>query len=317
LVVILAAGSMVYLVTRRVVGRPVRDLLHSFREVGLGDLHARVPVRHRDEFGRLAEEFNGMCRRLEAAQLSLIAEQEERSRMEARLRDNEHLASLGRLAAGLAHEIGTPLNVIGGRAEALLRRLTGRAPSEREPAERNLRVIVSQIDRIARIVRGMLDFARVRAAPRSSPTNLHALLGTVRDLLESRLQEAGISVEAMVPEDLPPVAADADRLHQVFLNIAMNAVDAMPSGGVLRVSGSSLLRSHPEEGGDARPFLALKFEDTGEGIRPEDLGRVLEPFFTTKEVGRAPGWGSRSPTASSGSIGDGWTSTAGRAEERA
>ncbi len=118
-VMILAAAGVVLLVTRFSVSRPVEELARRFRGVGTGEIPGQVSVRRRDELGRLAQEFDGMCRRLETSQRSLLAEQAERRRMEARLRSAERLASLGRLAAGLAHEIGTPLNVIRGRAETL------------------------------------------------------------------------------------------------------------------------------------------------------------------------------------------------------
>src|SRR5262249_10884206 len=101
---IVTTTVIVFLVTRASVARPVADLAQSFREVGSGDLSARVSVRRTDEFGRLAHEFNGMCARLEASQRSLLDAQEERRRMEARLRHAERLAAIGRLAAGLAHE---------------------------------------------------------------------------------------------------------------------------------------------------------------------------------------------------------------------
>src|SRR5437667_9366145 len=116
---ILVTTLIVLWVIRVSVARPVAELANSFREVGSGELRSRVPVRRRDEFGRLAQEFNGMLEKLEASQLSLLAEQEERRRMESRLRHAERLVSVGRLASGLAHEIGTPLNVTGGRAHRL------------------------------------------------------------------------------------------------------------------------------------------------------------------------------------------------------
>src|SRR2546427_9909759 len=139
---ILATGGVVLLVTRFSLGKPVEDLVRSFRDVSSGDLLTQLPIGRRDEFGRLAREFNRMCERLDVAQRSLLAEQEERRSMEARLRLAEHRAGLGRLAAGLAHEIGTPLNVIAGRAESLSRRLSGD-----QVAESGLRIVSAQIDR--------------------------------------------------------------------------------------------------------------------------------------------------------------------------
>jgi signal transduction histidine kinase len=282
---ILITTGIVFLVTRLGVARPVEDLARSFREVGSGDLQALVKARRGDEFGRLAQEFNTMCERLEASQRSLLAVQEERRKMEARLRHAERLAALGRLAAGLAHEIGTPLNVIGGRAERLQRSL-----GDNEPASRSLTIICAQMERIARIVRGMLDFARMRE-PRLARTDVAPILARVLELLGQKFEEGGVRVVSSLPEEGGSVLADADQIHQVFLNLCANALDAMPRGGTLRVSAARVVRRPPEGNGGTVPFLALAFEDTGAGIAPENLDRVFDPFFTTKDVGRGTGLG--------------------------
>jgi two-component system NtrC family sensor kinase len=282
---ILAVGLVVLLVTRFSVGRPIEDLIRRFREVGSRQAVSRVPVRRNDELGRLAREFNIMCERLESVQTSLQAEQTERRRVEARLRNAERLASIGRLSAGLAHEIGTPLNVIGGRAETLRRKLTGN-----ELADKNLGIITSQIDRIARIVRGMLDFAAARE-PHLNRMEVIPVFQRVLDLLGQRLEEAEIRSEVVVPSDLPAIQADPDQMYEVFLNLATNALDAMPRGGVLRVRGEVVQAVPPRQGGSPAEFLAVAVEDTGEGIAPENLDRIFDPFFTTKDVGRGTGLG--------------------------
>jgi signal transduction histidine kinase len=282
---ILITTGIVFLVTRVGVARPVADLARSFREFGSGDLQALVPARRSDEFGRLAHEFNTMCRRLEASQVSLLAAQEERRRMEARLRHAERLAAIGRLASGLAHEIGTPLNVIGGRAERLQRSL-----ADNEPAARSLAIICTQMERIARIVRDMLDFARMRE-PRLARTDLAPVLGRVLELLGQKFEEGGVRAVSSLSEGSGSVLADADQIQQVFLNLCANALDAMPRGGTLRVFAARVSRPHPEGDGGTLPYLAVTFEDTGTGIASENLDRVFDPFFTTKDVGRGTGLG--------------------------
>jgi signal transduction histidine kinase len=251
--------------------------------VGSGELSARVPTGRRDEFGQLAAEFNRMCERLEQAQQALVAEHEERRLVESRLRTTEHLASLGRLAAGLAHEIGTPLNVIGGRAEALQRKLAGH-----DPADRHLRIITAQIDRITRVVRGVLDFARGRD-PHFATTRVPGVIRKVLEFLEHRLIESRVEVDLVVDDDLPPIVADADQLQQVVLNLAMNAIDAMPDGGLLTIRCRSIAEN--ASGTGEAGAVQMEFEDTGRGIAPENLERVLEPFFTTKEIGKGTGLG--------------------------
>jgi two-component system NtrC family sensor kinase len=287
---LLAVVIILLVAVRYSVSRPIETLARSFREVGSGDLRARVAIRRTDELGRLAEEFNAMCERLEGARRSLLDAEEERRLMEARLREAERLAAIGKLAAGLAHEVGTPLNVISGRAEALQRRgLAG------EQAARHLKVISGQIDRIARIVRGMLDFARPRE-PVLAPTDLAEVLGNVLELLEERFSDHGIRVRTAGAEPLPTVLADGDQLQEVFLNLALNAADAMPDGGTLTIDVSTgKMRAAPpggEPGGDVlRPYVSVAFADTGCGIAEENRGRIFDPFFTTKEVGQGTGLG--------------------------
>ncbi|HET6373870.1 MAG TPA: ATP-binding protein, partial [Candidatus Polarisedimenticolia bacterium] len=277
-----ATVGLLLVVTRYSVTRPIDDLAASFREVGAGDLSARVSIRRHDEIGRLAQEFNQMCERLALSQRALLEEQEERQRTEASLRRAERLASVGRLAAALAHEIGTPLNVIGGRAESLLRKTAG----DDEVARHNLRIIVAQIDRMTRIVRGMLDFARARET-HISPTRIDTVVARVLELVEIQVEKRRIHVEVDLARDLPLLAGDADQLHQVFLNLTTNALDAMPRGGTLTIRAH---RSEPSSS-TADGFLEVQVEDTGSGIQPAHLGRIFDPFFTTKDVGAGTGLG--------------------------
>ncbi len=286
LVMVLATGAIVMLVTRRHVVRPIAELLDAFRQVGEGRLSARAALRHGGEFGRVALEFNLMVARLGDAQRRVLEEERQRGEMEAGLRHAEHLASVGRLAAGLAHEIGTPLNVIAGRTDALLRHAAG------TEAERNLRIIAAQIERITRIVRDMLGFGR-RQEARKTNLAVRTVVARVLDLLEHRFRTSGIAVEVEVEagaEELA-VVADADQLQQVFLNVALNAADAMPGGGRLEIRAVRVRRPDPPPHGPERPFAAITFADTGGGIHEEHLARVFEPFFTTKDVGQGTGLG--------------------------
>jgi two-component system NtrC family sensor kinase len=282
---VLATIGVVLLVTRFNISHPIERLVTSFREVGARDVPTRVPVRGDDELALLSREFNGMCERLDDARRRLLGEQESRRRVEMQLRVAERLAGLGRLAAGLAHEIGTPLNVILGRAESVRRSM-----SESEPASRQLQVIVSESERIARIVRDMLDFARPKP-PRRIPTDVGATLGAVTNLLDRQCERQQVKLETTLAPDLPRVTADPDQLQQVMLNLIVNALDAMPEGGRLRIQ-VRLTEARPP-GGEAplRRMLALDFEDSGSGIRADHLEHVFDPFFTTKAAGRGTGLG--------------------------
>ena len=280
---ILATGLVISLATRFVVTRPVDALARGFRDVGSGKRPA-MPGTSSDEFDRLAEEFSAMCDRLDAAQRSLLEEQEERQRIETNLRNTARLASLGELAAGLAHEIGTPLGVIAGRAEVLQRRLAGN-----EQAEQGLGIVLEQIDRISRIVRSMLDFAKVREL-HLAEVDVAAVLGRTLEFVGHRLEDHGIVSEITLAGTIPRVRADAENLQEVFLNLLLNAADAMPQGGSMHVRLEPVRQTHPERG-DALDAVRIEFRDTGTGIAPHHIERVFDPFFTTKEVGRGTGLG--------------------------
>lgn len=276
---------IVLLVTHRSISRPIARLVRSFREVGAREVASRVPVTADDEFGWLSREFNGMCERLERTRETLQVEQEHRRQVEAELRNAERLAGLGRLAAGLAHEIGTPLNVIIGRAESLQR-----GEPERNQAARHLGIIVSQSERIARIVRDMLDFARMKPR-RHLATDVGAAIRTTVDLVERRCETQGVALETTVAGELPEVIADPDQLQQVFLNLASNALDAMPHGGRLKIGAAFEDAAHPERKDGDRPCVVVTLTDTGIGIAQEDIKHVFDPFYTTKDAGRGTGLG--------------------------
>lgn len=286
LVMALAITATVFLISYFSLSRPTQMLVRSFRQVGSGDLSARVPVASRDEFGRLAQEFNAMAERLAEAERTVLAEQDLRRRAEKAMRMSQRLASLGRLSAGLAHEIGTPLNIISGRVETLQRKM-----SMDEAAERNLQSILGQIDRIARTVHGMLDFARARA-PQLQPVDLTRVLHSVIEFLDPRFERRGIDVRLELPESLPWISADRDQLSQVFLNLSLNAVEAMPEGGRLEIAVSLATRISPLRPHDSEAeYATVVFGDTGHGIAPDVLAQVFDPFFTTKDVGEGSGLG--------------------------
>lgn len=275
LVVALAIIVIVLVVTRASISRPIERLVRSFREIGARDVPSPVPVRGDDELSWLSREFNGMCARLQSARESLEAEQAQRREVEDRLHTAERLAALGRLAAGLAHEIGTPLNVILGRAESVRRSLAGQ-----EPADRELGIVVSQSERIARIVRDMLAFARMKPRPHV-PTDVGRALTSALDLLDERSNLQGVLIERRIDGTLPLIRGDADRIQQVFINLAVNALDAMPDGGRLTVDAAAV-PSPP--GRPGRLCLRVDFQDDGAGIASEHLERVFDPFFSTKDA---------------------------------
>src|SRR3989338_1357342 len=277
---------LILIIVRRSIFRPINQLIERIREIGKGHWEQRIEVTGRDEIGSLALEFNRMSERLEDTYARLIKEQQEKLLLERDLRQSEKLASVGQLAAGLAHEVGTPLNIIGGRAEYLLRR----DRSSKEISE-NLNIIRSQIDRISGIVRQLLEFSRSRE-PILRPVDISSLLTNVKRLLEHKIEEKGVEVELAASDSLPRIQADPDLLQQVFINLYLNSLHGMSAGGTIKIRAELTPDGDPtsamERGED---WLRISFEDSGPGIPAEQIGRVFDPFFTTKDIGEGTGLG--------------------------
>ncbi len=193
--------------------------------------------------------------------------------MQEQLRRTERLAELGTLASGMAHEIGTPMNVIQGRAEYLLQRTT------EEPIKKGLATIIAQVERITKIMNQLLTFARRRPIERK-PMDLKKTIADCLDIVQERLKQHRVEVETSYAEPLPLVHADPDQMSQVLLNLVLNAIQAMPEGGRLS------LALEPEG-----PGMKLSVADTGSGMPAETLNKIFDPFFTTKDVGAGTGLG--------------------------
>jgi signal transduction histidine kinase len=282
---IILLSLLVLILVRRSVTRPINELIRRIKEMAQGQREQSIEITGRDEVASLAREFNLMCQKLQESHARLVDEQQEKLRLERELRHSERLASVGRLAAGLAHEIGTPLAIIGGRSEYLLRR--SRSPEELKD---NLGVIRSQSDRIAAIVRQLLEFSR-RREPVFQPVDLLGLLENVKYLLAHQLREKDIRVEMEGFSSLPRIDADPDLLQQVFINLYSNSLHALGPGGVIKISAEITDRGITQASPAAGHWLRISFEDNGAGIDPEHIGRVFDPFFTTKDIGEGIGLG--------------------------
>ncbi|MDB4927671.1 MAG: histidine kinase, partial [Myxococcaceae bacterium] len=268
------------------VGRPVRRLVAQARRVGAGDFTGRLTLSRRDELGELAEEMNAMCDRLAAAHDRLLEETNARLAAQAGLEHADRLTTVGRLAAGLAHEVGTPLNVIAQRAQMVLaREVTGEAALDAA------RVVAEQADRITVIIRQLLDFAR-RRGPAKAVRDLRAVAAGAASLLAPLAQKRRVTIALVQPDAAVDVELDAGQIHQVLANLVVNAVDAMPSGGTVTVTVSRGRAEAPAAlGGGAAEYARVEVRDEGAGIPAEALPHVFEPFFTTKDVGEGTGLG--------------------------
>lgn len=200
-----------------------------------------------------------------------------------RLLNAEKQSAIGRLAAGLAHEIGTPLNVISGRAEMLQEELVGNPK-----ATQALQTIVTQIDRITGLVGELLDFAREHT-PARGLVSLAPIVSAVVELLERSFQKSRIEVRTDIPRDLPQVRVNRNQMQQVFLNLLINSVDAIVMDPERAAKGLGHILVHVEA--VSRSMVQVRIEDDGHGIEPAHLDKVFDPFFSTKPVGQGTGLG--------------------------
>jgi signal transduction histidine kinase len=263
---------------QRQVLRPLARLVERIRRLGQGEPGPPLPVERRDELGRVAEAFNTMAAQLAEARRKHLAESERALDLERQLRHAEILSVAGRLASGLAHEVGTPLNIISGRAEFVLKTL----PAD-DGRREDLEVMIGQIDRISGIIRALLDMVRP-AKPEIQAIGLASVVERLMPLLHHTARRHGVVLAATVAEDLPLVLADSNQVQQVLINVVMNALAATASPGHVRI----LARPRMAVG---RTGVELDVTDTGSGIPPDILPRVFEPFFTTKAPGQGTGLG--------------------------
>jgi len=205
--------------------------------------------------------------------VAMIRDIGERKRLEEQLRKTERIAELGTVASGMAHEIGTPMNVILGRAEYLMERV------KEEPIKKGLQTIVAQVERITKVMNQLLSFAR-RRTPERRRLDVKDVVESSIEIFQERLSRNRIGVELALDPACPPAHADADQMNQVLINLIMNAVHAMPDGGVLRIGLAP-----------ADDMVRLTVADTGHGIPPEVVAHIFDPFFTTKEFGKGTGLG--------------------------
>lgn len=289
-IVVLCFVVATVVLTRFSIAKPIRALIGAARAVGAGDLRQRIVVRHRDEIGQLALEFNRMAESLELSQLAVAEESARRLALEREVQQAQKLVAVGMLAAQVAHELGTPLNVIAGRAESLARRL----PAD-HPHRRPLETIQAQADRIANIVRDLLDYARPRR-PTLRAEQIAPLLARVANVVDARDANRGVRIGIDMGPAVPAVLGDADQLQQVFINLFTNAVDASPAGGVVRVvEGPGALLPAEDRAGVVRgraeaPTVSIHVLDEGPGLGADELARIFQPFFSTKR-GRGTGLG--------------------------
>jgi two-component system NtrC family sensor kinase len=256
------------------VGRPVNVLVEKARRIGRGDFSGPIQLSEAAEFSVLAHEMNAMCGRL-----SSVLQQ---------LRHADRLATVGKLASGIAHELGTPLNVISARAEMI-------ASGEALPGETavHARVIGGATQRMTSIIGQLLQFARKKEAQKARRDVRPLVEGAVALLRPlSEKQRVELVFEPGPPGVDTAAPIDGAQLEQVVTNLVMNAIQAMPSGGKVNVSVSREAISPPWQVEESEsPYVCVRVKDEGQGILPDHLPHIFEPFYTTKAIGDGTGLG--------------------------
>jgi two-component system NtrC family sensor kinase len=263
LVITLSAYAVTFM--RRHIMQRLELLMAAAQRIGAGDFSPIVPVRKsRDEFTDLAIAINRMTHELERRQEFLLQSQK--------------LRAVGSLTAGIAHEVNNPINNIMLTAAVLQEDFEAMPEGEKREL---IGDIEEQAERARRIVRNLLDFAR-ESEISSERLGIHEVVGTAVSLAANQLKLSRIRLVRDIPADLPEIVGDPQYLSQVFLNIILNAVDAMADGGTLSLSGEVTADN---------AFLAIDIGDTGPGMSPQVLSAIFDPFFTTKSSGGGTGLG--------------------------
>ena len=264
----------------RLFSRPIRKLLQGIDDVAKGDLSHVILAERDDEIGQIATRFNEMTFSLRESRAETQRQNEAKLALEQRLGQTEKLATIGQLAAEIAHEVGTPLNVIAGRARSIQRK-----SKDSEVVEKNAEIVAEQTARITRIIQRLLDFTRRKVGTLGkAEVNLNELSLTTMELLAGQFSAAKVRTRLDRAEGLPRVAGDSDRLQQVLINLLLNAVQAMPEGGSLALETRSVRRTRPGlEGSKEQAFVSVSVKDSGIGVPDDIRDKIFDPFYTTKD----------------------------------
>lgn len=270
-------GLCLSVLTQKFVNQPVADLLEHTGKLGSGDYSSRIGTVRNDELGDLSNAFDAMAQNLEEAHSELkewgatleskvVQRTEELQSMQAQLIKSAKLASLGELVAGIAHEINNPLSGI-----LLFSSLANKHKNVDPELRKNLQVIQNETQRCSQIVQGLLEFSR-SSVPEKQLTSLHGLIDETIGLIAQQPIAQNVRFAKSFSSELPMVQIDNGQIRQVFMNLIMNACQAMPMGGTLTLS--TVLRDE---------FAVASVSDTGIGIEEQQLINVFDPFYTTKE----------------------------------
>jgi len=264
----LVPNLLLVLLIVRTISRPLQKITLAAVQVTEGKYGTEIELRKsNDEIGLLANSFNEMSRKMSS-------DIEQLQKLNEQLIRTEKLAAMGTLAAGVAHEVNNPLASI----SSLIQIMQSNSDLDEKTGD-NLRLISTQIQRISQVTRDMMDFARIRPAAKSS-VNINEIIETGLRLASFDKAFQKLELKKYLDKDLPEIHADGDQMQQVFLNLLLNARDAMPEGGAI------LIKTFMKES-----EIIIEIEDSGGGIGDDDKKKIFDPFFTTKPAGKGTGLG--------------------------
>lgn len=259
---VFAVGIALTIFLARRYTTPIQDLVDHFKRVSAGDLSVTIPVESKDEIGEMADGFNKMVEKLR-----------EREALEKRLYEAEHLSRVGQLASGIAHEIRNPLNYISLAIDHLKAEILPTCGGKCTEIHELTDKIKEEVRRANYMVINFMNYGRPLKLRRTLVAYADLLI-KVMPVLQDRLTEQNITVEQQIPEDLPPLWVDQELLRNCILNFVSNAAQAMPDGGTVTLGACV-----------EKDVVKLIFADQGQGISPDDIGKIFQPYFTTKDVG--------------------------------
>jgi signal transduction histidine kinase len=303
-IIMLVALAVILLTTLAVnlIIKPVDKLIGATEQIARGDLSQLVDEGSVDEIGRLARAFNAMVKSLRESrdeielynrtlELKIADRTRELEEAQTQLVQSEKMSAIGQLAAGVAHELNNPMGGILGYAQFALEKLTKVSPENLTEGDlrsqtKYLRDIEQQARRCRAIVKNLLRFSRSSNITKWEDFDLNATLDDTISLIQHQLDLGNIEINRQFADDLPKLHGNASQLQQVFTNLMLNAQHAMPDGGLLTIT----TRFSPKLG-EFSGCVEVIVQDTGIGIEEEHLGKIFEPFYTTKETGKGTGLG--------------------------
>ncbi len=263
-VIVFTIGIVVSLFLSWKYTEPIHEVVHAAKKVAAGDLSETLSIKRNDEIGELAKSFNEMIEKLRL-----------QKELEDRLNQAERLSALGQFASGLAHEIRNPLNFINLSIDHIRKKFVPKNKIDKETFSRLMLEVKDEIRRLNDLISNFLNYGK--------PIRLHLkeidlklIINEITALAEQKIQMEKINIEIDIPEDMPMVVIDKDQMKICFINIILNSIQAMPKGGSLTI------RARPNSN-DAN--LDIIFTDTGAGIDIQDMDKIFDPYFTTKDVG--------------------------------